>query len=152
MLRTVLSRVEVVPSSSSSLREPAVVCDHLFEPGYGSSAAAVRTGALPRPEVDREGSPDVDAAVFLHRLTAPVLPPGQARVERGRSSLRSKLGPAKILVQTRVGLRAVPVAKTAKEKVAQPGACSGRLPPFQAIMVYDRNHLEERLGPAAKRR
>jgi len=32
------------------------------------------------------------------------------------------------------------------------GASSGRLPPFQAIMVCDRNHFEERLEPAAKRR
>jgi hypothetical protein len=35
---------------------------------------------------------------------------------------------------------------------AQPGHSSGRLPPFQAIMVCDRNHFEERLEPAAKRR
>ena len=152
MLRTALSKVKDVPSSSSYLREPAVACDHLFEPACGSSATAVRTVALSRPEVDREGSARRGRAVsFMRRLSAPALPSGNVRVGRAVHSGQGS-GPAKILVQTGAGLRAVPVPKAAKEKAAQPGACSGRLPPFQAIMVCDRNHFEERLEPAAKRR
>jgi hypothetical protein len=152
MLRAVLSEVEVVRSSSSNLRWAAVACGHLFELAGGSSAAAVRTVAFPRPKVDRKSSRNWDAVVLLRRLTAPLLPPGQRRVGRGRGPLRSRFGPAKVLVQTEGGLRAVPVAKAAKEEAAQPGASSGRLPPFQTIMVCGRNHFEERLEPAAKRR
>jgi hypothetical protein len=152
MLRAVLSDVEVVRSSSSILREPAVACGHPFELGRGNSAPAVRTVSFPRPEVDRKSSRNWSAVVLLRRLTAPLLPPGQRRVGRGRGPLRSRLGPAKILVKTEGGLRTVPVAEVVKEEAAQPGASSGRLPPFQAIMVCGRNHFEERLEPAAKRR
>lgn len=151
MLRAVLSEVEVVLSSSSLLRGSLEACGLLFDLGCESSAAAFRTVAFPRPEVNRDGSPGVGAAVFLRRLTQPVVPPGQIRAGRGGGLLRSKLRPAEILVQSEGGLRAVPVAKAAKE-AAQPGASSGRLPPFQSIMVCERGHFEERLEAAAKRR
>jgi len=42
MLRAVLGKVEVVPSSSSMLREAAVICRHPFEFDGGSSATAIR--------------------------------------------------------------------------------------------------------------
>ena len=151
MLRAVLSEVEVVLSSLSILRGSLEACSHLFELGCGSSAAEFWTVAFPRPEVDREGSPGVGAAVFLRRLTKPVLPPGQTCAGRDCGSLRSKLGPSEILAQSGGGLRAFPVAKAAKE-AAQPGASSGRLPPFQSIMVCEGGHFEERLESAAKRR
>jgi hypothetical protein len=61
-------------------------------------------------------------------------------------------GPAKVLVQTGDGLRAVPVPKAAKAKGVQHGACSGRLPLFQATMVCGWNRFEDLLEPAAKRR
>jgi hypothetical protein len=68
MLRAVLSEVEVVRSSSSNLRWAAVACGHLFELAGGSSAAAVRTVAFPRPKVDRKSSRNWDAVVLLRQV------------------------------------------------------------------------------------
>jgi hypothetical protein len=59
MLRAILNEAEVVPSSSSNLREAAVACGHPFEHGGGSSAAAVRSVVGARLKVERGVLPDV---------------------------------------------------------------------------------------------
>ena len=119
MLRAVLSEVEVVLSPSALLRGSLEVCGHLFELGCGSSAAAVRTVAFPRPEVDREGSSGVGAAVFLRRLTQPVVLPGQARAGRGCSSTSFEARACRDPGPKRKLPASGPVAKAAKE-AAQP--------------------------------
>ena len=57
MLRAVVEEIEVVPSSSSILREPAVACGHPFELGGGSLAAVVRSVVGARPKVERGAPP-----------------------------------------------------------------------------------------------
>ena len=153
MLRAVLSDVEVVRSSSSNLRGPGVACGHPFELGGGSSAAAVRSAVGARPEVERGFLPSARRSSL------------SAKVDRagvgfeGRSSGAGRLStPAKTRglqaswSKAEVHCEQSPSRKLPKQRAAQPGASSGRLAPFQAIMVCERSHFEELWGPAAKRR
>jgi hypothetical protein len=133
MLRAVLSEVEVVLSSSSNLREPAVI---------PSSSLVVtrrqRSGPL-LPRVRRLKGAFCQAraaVVVLRRWTGPALASRSVRVGRAGRPLRRALGACKYPGPKRSrpasGRRP---QSCPKRRAAQPGASSGRLPPFQAIMV-----------------
>lgn len=153
MLRAVLGKVEVVPSSSSILRGPAVACAPPFELGGGNSVAVIRSVVGARLEVERGDLPSTSRGC----LSAEVV-----RADfgfEGRSSGAGRLStPAKVRGLQRSWSKAEsacersPSRKLPKQRAAQHGASSGRLAPFQAIMVCERNGFEERLEPAAKRR
>ena len=153
MLRVVLGESEVVPSSSSMLRRPVVACGHPFEFGCGGSAAAVWSAVGARPEVERGARPSASRGCRSATFDRADLG------FEGRSSGAGRLStPAKARglqaswSKAEVPCEQSPFRKLQNKTPPNPAPAGGRLPPFQAIMVCDRNHFEERLEPAAKRR
>jgi hypothetical protein len=153
MLRAVLNEVEVVPSSSSNLREAAVACGHPFEHGGGSSAAAVRSVVGARLKVERGVLPDVGRDCLSARVDRAALGFEARSSGAGRLSTPAKLEACKDPGLDLSWPASSPRPKSCqKRRAAQPGASSGRLPPFQAITVCERSRFEELWGPAARRR
>ena len=153
MLRAVLGEVEVVLSSSSNLREPAVACGHPFELGGGSSVAVVRSVVGARLNVERGALPDVGRGCLSAKVDRADLGFVDRSSGAGRLSTPAKARACKHLgPELRWPTSGPRLQSCQKQRAAQPGASSGRLPPFQAIMDCERSRFEELLEPADRRR
>jgi hypothetical protein len=131
MLRAVLNEVEVVLSSSSILREPAVACDHLFEFYCGGSAAAVRSVVGARRKVAREVLPDAGRGCRSAKVDRAAL--GFETQPSGAGSLptpASALGLPRSWFKPEVACERSPSPKLQKQRAAQPkqvpGTCRDR--------------------------
>ena len=142
MLRAVLSEVEVVLSSSSLLRGPAMACGHPFELDGGSSAAVPRSVVGACPEVEREVLPGASRGCLSAKVDRADLGIEDHSSGAGRLST-----PAKAWGLQRFGPElSWPASsprreKLQKQRAAQPGACRRTLTLFSTVAACGRWRL-----------